>query len=311
MKSTFPRKLPQPISVVRLVEMVGDAVVADNVENKEVLSIASPSEAEDGSLVFCNKTDESQAQKVIQDTKATVIVAAVKVPVRPGQGLIVAEDPLAWFIRALNIVFKDTSDAAIHPSVSIDSRSRVGNRVEIGMGTAIDRDCQIGDNCRIGSHCYLGPGTVLGDGCFVQNNVTVGSVGLGYHFTAEDERLFFPHLGCVLIGTDAVVGSGSVIVRGELEDTMIGDRTRLGNLVNVGHNVRIGSDCAVSSGTCIAGGVRIDERCNIAVGVSINAKVRVGHDCQIGLGSVVTKNIAPGISVFGVPAAPIRTMRRF
>jgi acetyltransferase-like isoleucine patch superfamily enzyme len=75
--------------------------------------------------------------------------------------------------------------------------------------------------------------------------------------------------------------------------------------------VKIGSESILSSGTCVAGGVRIGERCNVAVGVSINAKLRIGSDCQIGLGSVVTKLVPDGTSVFGNPAVPVRTMRRF
>jgi len=102
-----------------------------------------------------------------------------------------------------------------------------------------------------------------------------------------------------------------VIVRGQLDDTVVGARCRLGNLVNVGHNVKIGDDSAISSSTCIAGGAVIGARCNIGIGVAINAKVRIGDDCQVGLGSAVTKSVADGVSVFGNPAKPLPTMGRF
>jgi UDP-3-O-[3-hydroxymyristoyl] glucosamine N-acyltransferase len=294
MKTTFPKRLAKPVPVGILIDAIGDFVEVVNDQGAEIQSVADPRAAENGSFVFCNLKNEAAIQSVVEDTRATVVVTSAKVVARADQCLIAVSDPLSWYIRALNILFNDASEASIHRTASIDPDAEVGSSVDIGIGTIVDKDCKIGDNCRIGPRCYIGPGTILGDGCFVQNNVTLGSVGLGYHVTSDHGRLFFPHLGSVIIGNDAVVGSGSVIVRGELVDTVIGDRTRIGNLVNVGHNVRIGADCVLSSGTCVAGGARIGDRCNIAVGVAINAKVQIGSDCQIGLGSVVTKNVPGG-----------------
>ena len=139
----------------------------------------------------------------------------------------------------------------------------------------------------------------------------IGSVGLGYHFSDSGQRLFFPHLGKVIIGDDVVIGSSCVIVRGQLKDTIIMNGVRLGNLVNVGHNVFIGNQTVISSSSTIAGGATVGRLCNVAAGVTINSKISIGDNVQIGLGSVVTKTLKSGLSFFGNPAKPLPTMKRF
>lgn len=311
MKGTFPRKLPRPVAVGTLIERLGGRLPCATAAAVEVDSVAAPREAEPGSLVFVRAAKPEQLQAAVSQTRASAIVAAQPVELPSPRALIVTEDPMAWYIRALHLLFPADPAAAIHPSATISERARIGAGVSVGPGTVIEEASRIGDGCRIGSNCYLGPGTVLGEGAFVQSNAAIGCVGLGYHTTPDGERLFFPHLGAVVAGRDVVIGAGSVIVRGELDDTRIGDRVRLGNLVNVGHNVQIGADSVISSNTCVAGGTQIGERCNIATGVSISAKLRIGDGCQIGLGSVVVRDVAPNVSVFGNPAAPLRTMKRF
>jgi UDP-3-O-[3-hydroxymyristoyl] glucosamine N-acyltransferase len=311
MTGTFPRKLRTPVSAGALVERLGGHLPSPAAAAVEVRSVAAPRGAEAGSLVFIRAAKHEAVLSGARETLASVIVASQPVDVSPAQALIVTEDPLAWFIRALHILFPADCAAAIHPSASVNETAQIGSGVAIGAGTVIEDGCRIGDLCRIGSNCYLGPGTVLGERAFVQGNATIGCVGLGYYIAPDGERLFFPHLGAVVAGRDVVVGAGSIIVRGELEDTRIGDRVRLGNLVNLGHNVKVGADSVISSSTCVAGGTHIGERCNIAAGVSISAKLRIGDDCQIGLGSVVVRHVAAGTSVFGNPAAPLRTMKRF
>lgn len=311
MISTFPKKLPEPISAEYLAEKVGNYNKLINSEEKVIQSVASPQEADATSLVFCNNNNETKLEQMIEMTNSQIVITSKQSEKNPEKCFIVVEDPLAWFIKAANILFKDhTSNNTPIFNAKIETKS-LGKNVKIGLGTFIGEDCHIGDNCEIGMNCYIAPGTSIGAGTFVQNNVNIGSVGLGYHTTKENERLFFPHLGSVIIGTDCVIGGSCVIVRGELSDTVLRDRVRLGNLVNIGHNVRLGVDTVISSNSCVAGGANIEERCNLASGVSVNAKINIGADCQVGLGSVVVKDIPFGISVFGNPAKPLRTMRRF
>ncbi len=311
MNTSFPKYVPNPISVELLAERVGGDLRLSGVEERIIQSVASPQTGIDGSLVFCKGNNFKKIQGVVNNTQATVIVTAVQVDISSQQGLIIVEDPTGWYIRALNELFNLEPIRLVDSTAIISNNVSMGQRVAVGAGSCIEEGCSIGDDCSIGTNCYLGPGTIIESNVFIQNNVCIGGVGLGYHITTSNERLFFPHLGAVIIGHDVVVGSGTVVVRGELDDTIIGARTRIGNLVNIGHNVTVSEDCVISSNTCIAGGTVIGARCNIATGVTINAKLNIEEDCQIGLGSVVTKKVCTGQSVFGCPAKPLRTMRRF
>lgn len=311
MNISFPKSVDNPLTVKSLTDLLGDYLSIIGDLSVTISSVASPFSANNESIVFCNKDDLEELIELIKFTKAAVIIAKLSVDVCPSKCLIVVNDPLEWFIKALNILFNLKHRYLIHPATFISDNSRIGKNVSIGSGTFIDINCVIGDGCIIGTNCYFGPGTILGKNVFIQNNSSIGSVGLGYHVNSKSDRIFFPHLGIVYIGDDVVIGSNSVIVRGELDDTVVGDRCRFGNLVNIGHNVKIGHDCSVSSGTCIAGGVKVGNDCNIAAGVVLNAKIIVGNGCRVGLGSVVVRNIPDGQSVFGNPAKPLPTMRSF
>ncbi|HSI57158.1 MAG TPA: DapH/DapD/GlmU-related protein [Ideonella sp.] len=311
MNPSFPRPVATSLTAAELVDRVGETASLRGNPAARIAAIASPADAHAGSLAFFKHNPADKVAALVASSAAGVLVLPFEVAAGPSQALIVTADPIAWFIRALPWLFD------LRPATVTDNMPRIaadvvlGEGVQIGAGSVIERGCRIGRDSRIGPHSYLGPGTVIGERAFVQNHVSLGGVGLGYHVTAAGERLFFPHMGAVIVGDDAVIGSGSVVVRGQMDDTLIGDRTRIGNLVNIGHNVKIAEDCAISSSSGIAGGAALGARCNIGIGVMVNAKIRIGDDCQIGMGSVVAKSLPAGLSVFGNPARPLPTMDRF
>ena len=341
---SFPRSLMTPTCADALLRSLQDAAHNESKTltlrgnpSARIDSIANPSDAEIGSLIFCRAMEPARLQTLLESTRASVIFAPGDAPLAlalgPGQALLTSADPLANFIRAIGLfellapssraIESAPTDepgsngptiapsATIAPGVTIGENSFIGAETVIGAGTIIGRHCQIGKKVTIGQHCTLEDGTVVGDGALIQHSVVIGSIGLGYHFTATGERLLFPHLGVVIVGEQAVIGSGSVIVRGQLDDTQLGRAVRLGNLVNIGHNVKLGDDCALSSGVVVAGGASIGPRCNIGIGAMVNAKIQLGSDCQVGMASVVTKSLNDGSSVFGNPARALPTMGHF
>ena len=341
---SFPRRLKSPTCADALLRSLQDAahdgsktLTLRGNPSARIDSVANPSDAEPGSLIFCRAMEPARLQALLESTRASVIFAPGDAPLGLAlgseQALLTSADPLASFIRAIGLfellapssramqsVATDepgsngptiAPSATIAPGVTIGEQSFIGSETVIGAGTMIGRHCQIGAKVTIGQHCTLEDGTVVGDGAFIQHSVVIGSIGLGYHFTATGERLLFPHLGIVILGEQVVIGSGSVIVRGQLDDTQLGRAVRLGNLVNIGHNVKLGDDCALSSGVVVAGGTSIGPRCNIGIGAMVNAKIQLGSDCQVGMGSVVTKSLNDGSSVFGNPARALPTMGHF
>lgn len=131
----------------------------------------------------------------------------------------------------------------------------------------------------------------------------IGKDGFGYEWDGE-KHVKFPHLGDVIIGKDVEIGANTCIDRAALEGefTVIGDGTKIDNLVHIAHNVKIGEGCLIVAGSVIGGSCVIGDRCYIGIGAMIKNKVKIGNDVTIGMGAVVLKDVPDGWTVVGNPA---------
>lgn len=309
--SSFPKAVNTPMLLSALSAQLSDPHSLLGETDVLIRSVGSPEECDASSLVFLRPQPLEELQKKVNACLAGVLIVDQPVQVSAQRAVLVTADPLAMFIKALNHLMHAEPTASVHATAVVSPDAQIAAGVSIGAHTVIEAGVSIDAGCTIGANCFIGGHAQIGQGTVIQNNVSIGGVGLGFHFEQDGNRLFFPHLGAVLIGAHAVIGSGCVIARGQLSDTVIGAGSRLGNLVNVGHNVRIGEHCAISSGTSIAGGVHLGDDCQVGVGVTFNAKITIANACKIGMGSVVTKSLPAGVSVFGNPAKPLPTMGTF
>jgi len=304
-QSSFPKQVDSITSVASLSKRLTDAHDLVGLSDQMIDSVGSPQECGQGSLVFLRPQPLEELQKNVDACQASVLIVNQSVTASQGKTLLVTADPLSLFIKALQILFDPEPTPTVHETAVVSPAAHLAAGVSIGANSVVEAGVSLEPDCHIGANCFIGGNAHIGQGTVIQNNVSIGGVGLGFHFESSGDRLFFPHLGAVLIGANAV------IARGQLTDTIIGAGSRLGNLVNVGHNVRIGENCAISSGTSIAGGVHIGDECQVGVGVCFNAKITVSSHCKIGMGTVVTKSLPQGMSVFGNPAKPLPTMDKF
>lgn len=136
-------------------------------------------------------------------------------------------------------------------------------------------------------------------------NVTIGRDGFGW-VRQEDGTLFkMPHTGNVRIESNVEIGSNVCIDRAVIGETLIGEGTKLDNLIHIGHGAQIGKHCLIVAGSVIGGSAIIGDRTFIGMNVSIKNKIKVGNDCYIGAGAVVVKDIPDGETWAGVPAKKI------
>lgn len=218
--------------------------------------------------------------------------------------------------------------ARIHPSAVI-SDSAVLNRdaVAIDAHAVIDDGAELADGVEIGAGCYVGKGTrvgagtrlfanatvhdrcVLGERVILHSGVVIGADGFGYEFEKGRHRKV-QQLGTVQIDNDVEIGAGSMVDRGRIGRTRIGEGTKIDNLVQVGHNTVIGKHCILVSGVAIAGSVVVGDYVVMAAQVGIAGHVTIGSQCTLGGRAGVTKDIPAGTSVLGFPAVPVREERR-
>lgn len=190
------------------------------------------------------------------------------------------------------IKYEKEKDYYIGKNVNIE-----GNTV-ISPNVYIDNDVSIGENCYIEPGVHIGNGTIIGNDVYIGNGSSIGAKSF-YHYY-DKELLEFPGLGKVIIGDNVNIGNNTTIQRGTFSDTIIGQNSKIGNLIDIGHDVNIGINCKIVSQTGIASNVFIGDYVQIFGQVGISNNIRIGNYCQILAKSLVTKNVMDGKKVLGI-----------
>lgn len=301
--NSFPRAVERVCSLRVLLadNPVEVSHVAGDLETT-IRSVSAPEHAVAGSLVF------AQAD-LAPNIAGAVVVAARQFELDDGCCVVTA-DPRRWFVAALDLLFPPPAPSISERAI-IASSASIANDVAIGPCSVIEDDVSIGAGTRIGSHVTVHARSRIGRNCVIQDHTAIGTSGVAYYQDSEREWYGLQHLGIVEIGDRVELGAHCVVVRGILYDTVIGAGTKIGNFVNVGHNASIGRSCWITSGVVICGRVVMGERVKVAAAACIRDKVVVGDGAHIGLGTVVTKDVAAGLKLFGNPGRPLRTMGPF
>jgi UDP-3-O-[3-hydroxymyristoyl] glucosamine N-acyltransferase len=238
-------------------------------------------------------------------------------------------EPYRAFVMAARALFPDAlrpstlfaadgvaSGAFVHPSarlesgVTIDPGAVLGPGVEVGAGSAIAANAVIGPGVRVGRDCAIGAGASLqcalvGDRVIIHPGCRVGQDGFGYVMGATGHTKV-PQVGRVIIQDDVEVGAGTTIDRGAIRDTIIGEGTKIDNLVQVGHNVVIGRHCVLVAQTGISGSVTLGDFVVLGARVGVNNHVTIGDGARIAATSIVHGDVPAGASWGGTPAKPAR-----
>ena len=179
-----------------------------------------------------------------------------------------------------------------------------GKNFTIGVFTDIAPLVSVGENVRIGHNCTIESGVVIGSNTEIGDGVVIcagAKVGMNcnYHFKAGRWQKNFCGVGRLIIGNGVVIGANTVIQHGSLADTVIGDGTIIGNLVEIAHDVKIGSGCLIVSQVGICGGATIGNEVEIYGQSGVVERVTIGDGATVLAKSVVTKNVRAGQTVSG------------
>ena len=191
----------------------------------------------------------------------------------------------------------------------IGTNARLGNDVVVDAHCVIGADATIGDGSRLWSHVTIYPGASLGARVMIHSGARIGSDGFGYVFR-EGAHQKIRHVGRCIVGDEVEVGANTTIDRGSIDDTVIGNGTKIDNLVHIAHNVRIGEKCLIMAQVGIAGSVTVGDGAILAGQAGISGHISIGARSRIAAQAGVFGDIPAGETWSGYPARPHRQSLR-
>lgn len=227
----------------------------------------------------------------------------------PGRTAVVVAQPRLAFARLLGLLFPEVHPPGVSPAAHVDPSARLGERVVVYPGVFVGADCEIGADTVLFPNVVLYPGTVLGARCRVHAGAVLGADGFAYHATPEGP-VKVPQVGRVRIGDDVEIGANTTVDRASLDETVLGNGTKLDNLVQIGHNVQLGRGVIIAAQSGLSGSVVLEDGVVLAGQAGVADHVRLGAGAVVGAQSGVTADVPAGQTVLGSPAMPVRLARR-
>lgn len=325
---------PHPgISLAALVEQLGVELVDPQHGDIAIHSIAPAARSKSGDICYIASRKNRQDLETCQ-ASAIFCTSAFKSLVPEGVAVLLTDNPQKSFAEAGALLHPTAMRPApivsdlsgIHPSAFIDPTARleagvtvepcavVGAGAEIGTGSVIGAGAIIGAHVKIGRDCSIAAGAsilsaYLGNNVIIHNGARIGQDGFGY---APGPRgmLKLVQIGRVIIQDNVEIGANTTIDRGAMDDTVIGEGTKIDNQVQIGHNVHIGRHCGIVSKVGIAGSTRIGNGVMIGGAAGLNGHITIGDGVQIAAMSGVVASIPAGQVYGGVPARPMKDVLR-
>jgi len=200
--------------------------------------------------------------------------------------------------------------ARLEAGVTVDPLAVIGPRAEIGSGSLIGAGAVIGPDVSIGRDCAVGAGAsvlhaLIGDRVVIHPGARIGQDGFGYLPDPRGHRKI-PQIRRVIIQDDVEIGANTTIDRGSTRDTVIGEGTKIDNLVQIAHNVSIGRHCLIAGQTGIAGSTKVGDFVLMGGQAGIVDNVTIGDGTVLGACSAVLSNVPAGAHWLGYPAGPWR-----
>ncbi len=206
------------------------------------------------------------------------------------------------------------SAARLESGVIVDPGAVIGPGAEIGAGAVIGPNAVIGPQVRIGRDSVVGAlasiaCALVGDRVIIHPGAHIGQDGFGFAMGPRG-HLKVPQIGRVIIQDDVEIGAGATIDRGANRDTIIGEGSKIDNLVQIGHNVVVGRHCILVSQSGVSGSSVLGDFAALGGQAGLTGHLEIGAGAQIAAQAGVMTDVPAGERWSGAPARPLREFFR-
>ena len=199
----------------------------------------------------------------------------------------------------------DPTKVKVHAGAIVMAGANIGDGTEIGPNSVIGEHAEIGRDCHIMSNVTVRERCVLGERVSIQPGAVIGSDGYGYEFSGG-RHVKIDQVGIVELGDDVEIGANTTIDRARFGKTVIGEGTKVDNLVQIGHNVILGKHCLIVSLCGISGSTRLGDYVTMAGQAGTAGHITIGDKATLSGRTGATANLPGGEIYSGTPARPIR-----
>jgi UDP-3-O-[3-hydroxymyristoyl] glucosamine N-acyltransferase len=311
------------------VEAIAQPVARRGATDRPLGRIAALEAAEPGDLSFLASLKHKAK---VAGTCASVVLVPPDYEGLPAEGqlFLVVPQPSATLARICARIEQHLWPrpvAGVHPraviaaGVSIDASATVGPLCVVEEGAVIGPRAHlmaqvfVGRGARVGADCRLMPGVILAAQCILHERVilhpgvVVGADGFGYEFV-EGRHAKVPQVGRVEIESDVEIGANTTLDRARFSRTVVGEGTKIDNLVQVAHNVVIGKHCLLCAQVGIAGSTTLGDFVVLGGQAGVAGHLQVASGTKLGGGAALTSHTDPGAYLNGSPAMPYMLERR-
>jgi len=316
-----------PFPLARVAEIVG-GTIGSGASEISIADVAPLDAAGPGQLSYC---DSPKFKSALERTRASVVLVAepLATGVPPSACAVVCARPGLAFAQVATALYPHAGliwphtkppvhaiassarvgeGTVLAPNVFIGEGVEIGSDCVIGPGAVIGRGVQIGRGARIGPHVSISH-ALVGDRCTIHAGARIGQDGFGFVGGAAG-HFKIPQLGRVIIQDDVEIGANVAVDRGALGDTVIGEGTKIDNLVQIGHNNRVGRHAIIVAQVGISGSSEVGDFAVLGGQVGVADHVKIGQGAYVAAKGGVTRSLEGGKVYGGFPAKPVEQWRR-
>ncbi|MGB0086843.1 MAG: UDP-3-O-(3-hydroxymyristoyl)glucosamine N-acyltransferase [Rhodomicrobiaceae bacterium] len=319
-----------PFRLAQIAEESGAALVDQTRADIEITDIRPLDAAGPSDIAFL---DNPKYLPQLAATKAAACFIQEKFADRVPEGTtaLLSREPYRAYAKALASFYPDAATpkaagpaapgaAHIDPSarlekgVTVEPGAVIGPEAQIGEGTRIAAGAVIGYRCAVGRNCYIGPRAVIahaliGNNVIIHAGAAIGQDGFGFAMGREG-HLKVHQIGRVILQDWVEIGANSAIDRGALRDTIIGEGTKIDNLVQIGHNVTVGRHAILVGQVGISGSTVLEDFVVMGGQSGTVGHITIGAGAQVAGNSGVAESIPRGERWGGTPAKPMKNWAR-